>query len=182
MTYKPPARAVPGCGHSPTRRTVDSRCRPPGRGRHFGTRMRTSPTAAVDLYWIPLGAGGHSVRFNGRVFEAIEAARQHRKRCDLYHSALVIELDGDRYTIEVAPSPNADEASRGVVAIGPVGSATSAGGACFATRSAAGAADRFRIWSRRSANRSESPPTVGRSAGCSGSSRRSPRLSGGATS
>ena len=26
---------------------------------------------AVDLYWIPLGAGGHSVRFNGRVFEAI---------------------------------------------------------------------------------------------------------------
>jgi hypothetical protein len=84
--------------------------------------MRTSPTAAVDLYWIPLGAGGHSVRFNGRVFEAIEAARQHRKRCDLYHAALVIELDGDRYTIEVAPSPNADEASRGVVAMGPVGS------------------------------------------------------------
>jgi hypothetical protein len=28
----------------------------------------------VALYWIPLGAGGHSVRFNGRVFEAIEAA------------------------------------------------------------------------------------------------------------
>jgi hypothetical protein len=23
--------------------------------------------AAVDLYWIPLGAGGHSVRFNGKV-------------------------------------------------------------------------------------------------------------------
>jgi hypothetical protein len=76
----------------------------------------------VDLYWIPLGAGGHSVRFNGRVFEAIEAARHHRKRCDLYHAALVLELDGDRYTIEVAPSPNADEASRGVVAMGPVGS------------------------------------------------------------
>jgi hypothetical protein len=84
--------------------------------------MQTSPTAAVDLYWIPLGAGGHCVRFNGRVFEAIEAARQHRKRCDLYHAALVIELDGDRYTIEVAPSPDADEASRGVVAMGPVGS------------------------------------------------------------
>jgi hypothetical protein len=76
----------------------------------------------VDLYWIPLGAGGHSVRVNGRVFEAIEAARQHRQRCDLYHAALVIGLDLDRYTIEVAPSPDADEASRGVVATGAVGS------------------------------------------------------------
>lgn len=84
--------------------------------------METARTAAVDLYWIPLGAGGHSVRFNGRVFEAIEAARQHRQRCDLYHAALVVELNGDRYTIELAPSPDADEASRGVVATGPVGS------------------------------------------------------------
>jgi hypothetical protein len=78
--------------------------------------------AAVDLYWIPLGAGGRSVRFNGRIFEAIEAACQRRRRCDLYHSVLVVELDGDRYAIEVAPSPNADEASRGVVATGAVGS------------------------------------------------------------
>ncbi|HEX7300954.1 MAG TPA: hypothetical protein VF257_18300 [Solirubrobacteraceae bacterium] len=84
--------------------------------------MQTSRTAAVDLYWIPLGAGGHSVRFNGRVFEAIEAARQRRPRCDLYHAALVIELAGERYTVEVAPSPDDDEASRGVVATGPVGS------------------------------------------------------------
>lgn len=76
----------------------------------------------MDLYWIPLGAGGHSVRVNGRVFEAIEAARQHRQRCDLYHAALVISLGGDRYTIEIAPSPDADEASRGVVATGVVGS------------------------------------------------------------
>ena len=77
--------------------------------------------AAVDLYWIPLGAGGHSVRFNGRVFEALEAARQHRQRRDLYHAALVVELDHERYTIELAPSPDADEASRGVVATGAVG-------------------------------------------------------------
>jgi hypothetical protein len=84
--------------------------------------MQASPTAAVDLYWIPLGAGGHSVRFNGRVFEAIEAARRHRQRCDLYHAALVVEVDYDRYTIEVAPSPNADETSRGVVGTGAVGS------------------------------------------------------------
>jgi hypothetical protein len=84
--------------------------------------MQTSNTSAVELYWIPLGAGGHSVRFNGQVFEAIAAASQHRRRCDLYHAALVVELDGDRYTIELAPSPNADEVSRGVVATGAVGS------------------------------------------------------------
>ena len=83
--------------------------------------MTASP-AAVDLYWIPLGAGGHSVRLNGKVFEALEAARQHRQRCDLYHAALAIGLDGDRYTIEVTPSPDSDEASRGVVATGAVGS------------------------------------------------------------
>jgi len=84
--------------------------------------MQTARTAAVDLHWIPLGAGGHCVRFNGRVFEAVEAACQHRQRCALYHVALVVELDGDRHTIELAPSPDADEASRGVVATGAVGS------------------------------------------------------------
>jgi hypothetical protein len=84
--------------------------------------MQTSRTAAADLYWIPLGAGGTSVRFNGRVFEAIQAARRHRARCDLYHAALVVALDGEDYTIEVAPSPDADEAGRGVVATGAVGS------------------------------------------------------------
>ncbi|MDA0163263.1 hypothetical protein OM076_23515 [Solirubrobacter ginsenosidimutans] len=78
--------------------------------------------AAVDLYWIPLGAGGHSVRFNGQVFEAIDAARRRRRRRDLYHAAIVVQLDGDRYTIEVAPSPDADSASRGVVGTGAVGS------------------------------------------------------------
>jgi hypothetical protein len=78
--------------------------------------------AAVDLHWIPLGAGGHSVRFNGRVFEALAAARERRARCDLYHAALIVEVDGERYAIEVAPSPDADEQSRGVVATGPVGS------------------------------------------------------------
>jgi len=79
-------------------------------------------TAAVDLYWIPLGAGGHSVRFNGRVFEAIDAARRRRPRCDLYHAALVVGLGDERYTIEVAPSPDADGASRGVAGTGAVGS------------------------------------------------------------
>jgi hypothetical protein len=84
--------------------------------------MGTSRTAAVNMYWIPLGAGGHFVRFNGRVFEALGAARRHRRRCDLYHAGLVVELDGNPYTIELAPSPDADASSRGVVATGAVGS------------------------------------------------------------
>jgi hypothetical protein len=78
--------------------------------------------AAVDLYWIPLGAGGHSVRFNGKVFEAFAAVRARRRPRDLYHAALIVQLDGQRHTIEIAPSPDADEASRGVVATGAVGS------------------------------------------------------------
>ena len=78
--------------------------------------------SAVELYWIPLGAGGHFVRFNGRVFEAIAAAIGRRRRCDLYHAALIVDLDGERWTIELAPTPDADGASRGVVASGAVGS------------------------------------------------------------
>jgi hypothetical protein len=36
--------------------------------------------ASVELYWLPLGAGDASrcVRWNGRIFEAIKARRQHR--------------------------------------------------------------------------------------------------------
>jgi hypothetical protein len=72
----------------------------------------------VELYWIPLGAGGHSVRFNARVYEAIDAALHRRRRRALYHAALVVDGQG----IEIAPSPDAREADRGVVATGPVGS------------------------------------------------------------
>jgi hypothetical protein len=78
--------------------------------------------AAVDLYWLPLGAGGHSVRLNGLVFEAIAARLQHRTRCDLYHSALEVRVAADRYVIEMAPVWNDRVPARGVVAEGPVGS------------------------------------------------------------
>jgi hypothetical protein len=76
---------------------------------------------SVALYWIPLGAGGHVVAFNGRVFEAIAAARARRRRYGLYHAALEVELGGARYAIELTPTPDGDGASRGVVASGPVG-------------------------------------------------------------
>ncbi|MDX6688231.1 MAG: hypothetical protein QOF86_4359 [Baekduia sp.] len=94
----------------------------PSLSAKLGIAMPSSLAAAADLYWIPLGAGGHSVRFNGRVFEAIEALREHRERCELFHAALVVAVGGDRYTIEIAPSPDAHEAHRGVVAMGAVGS------------------------------------------------------------
>jgi hypothetical protein len=77
--------------------------------------------AAVDLYWLPLGAGGWFVRLNGRLFEALSARHQHRPPCDLYHSALEVRLDGERYVIEMAPVWNERAPDRGVVAEGPVG-------------------------------------------------------------
>lgn len=74
----------------------------------------------IDLYWIPLGAGGHFVRLNGRAYEAIEAAVQRRPRYDLYHSGLVVVVPDGRYTIEQTPArPRGEE--RGVVGIGPIG-------------------------------------------------------------
>jgi hypothetical protein len=112
----------PGLRTIRTHRACVFGCRPALWRRGLRRQMQTSRTAAVDLYWIPLGAGGRCVRFNGLVFEAMQAARRHRPRCDLYHAALVVKLDGEDYTIEVAPSPDADTASRGVVAIGAVGS------------------------------------------------------------
>jgi hypothetical protein len=78
--------------------------------------------AAIDLYWLPLGAGGHSVRLNGRVFEAIAARLDRRDRRDLYHSALVVSLDDARFAIEMTPIRPGDGAERGVVAEGAVGS------------------------------------------------------------
>jgi hypothetical protein len=77
--------------------------------------------AAVDLYWLPLGAGGHFVRMNGVLYEAAAALAQRRAPCDLYHSALEVRLRAQRYVIEMAPIFQAPPAQRGVVCIGPVG-------------------------------------------------------------
>ena len=79
-------------------------------------------TAWIDLYWLPLGAGGHVVRFNGRVYERLVALREHRQPLDLYHSALLLHLDGTTYAIEMGPAWNVAAPDRGVVAEGPVGS------------------------------------------------------------
>jgi len=83
--------------------------------------MPTSPVSgAIDLYWLPLGAGGHSVRLNGRIFEWFAARLEHRDRCDLYHSALEVHAPEGRFVIEQAPAWS-QGADRGVVAQGAVG-------------------------------------------------------------
>jgi hypothetical protein len=76
--------------------------------------------AAIDLYWLPLGAGGHSVRLNGKVFEAAAAWLGRRDRRDLYHSALRVYVPEGRFVIEQAPAWS-EAAERGVVAEGSVG-------------------------------------------------------------
>ena len=82
----------------------------------------TRDDAYVDVYWLPLGAGGRSVRLNGRVYEAIAAVHEHRRPRDLYHSALEIGVDGARYTVEMAPVWNDSSPQRGAVVEGAVGS------------------------------------------------------------
>lgn len=77
--------------------------------------------SSVDLYWLPLGAGGRSVRWNGRLFEAVVSRHQHRPVRDLYHSALEVRAAGARYVIEMAPVWNLDDPHRGVTVEGPVG-------------------------------------------------------------
>jgi hypothetical protein len=76
---------------------------------------------AVDLYGLPLGAGGHFVRLDGRLYEAIAARLQRRPARDLYHSALQVALSEATFVIEQAPVHHWSGAQRGVVADGAVG-------------------------------------------------------------
>jgi len=43
-----------------------------------------STEASIDLYWLPLGAGGNFVRLNGRIYEALKAYHERRRSLDLY--------------------------------------------------------------------------------------------------
>jgi len=97
----------------------------------YRQRRRTQPPSGdsapragsgVDLYWLPLGAGGHFVRVNGRLYEAVAARLAHRPARDLYHSALEVRVPEGRYVIESAPIRPSDGADRGVVGEGAVGS------------------------------------------------------------
>ena len=89
--------------------------------------MSTNPDgltrASVDLYWLPLGGGDapRLVRWSGRALEALVASHESRRRLDLYHSALEVQLDGDRFVIEMTPVWRDMDPDRGVVCEGPVG-------------------------------------------------------------
>jgi hypothetical protein len=77
--------------------------------------------SSIDLYWLPLGAGGKFVRFNGRLYEALKAGLEHRSRNDLYHAALEVRYQGNKLVVEMTPVWNSDTTNRGVVCEGPVG-------------------------------------------------------------
>lgn len=76
---------------------------------------------AIDLYWLPLGAGGWFVRLCGRGFETLAARLQGRAPAALYHSALEVNYGGERFVIEQTPIRDDRGAERGVVAEGAVG-------------------------------------------------------------
>jgi hypothetical protein len=80
-----------------------------------------TPAGGVAVYWLPLGAGGRVVRWNGRLYEALAARRDHRPAADLYHCALEVVVGADRYVIEMAPVWATRAPGRGVVRQGPVG-------------------------------------------------------------
>jgi hypothetical protein len=89
------------------------------------TDSSVNPSASeygVDLYWLPLGAGGHSVRLNGIVYEALVARAQRRRACDLYHSALEVRAPSGRFVIEMTPVRAGEGTESDIVAFGAVGS------------------------------------------------------------
>ena len=80
-------------------------------------------SVSVHVLWIPLGAGEASrlVRWTGRAFESACATIEHRAPLDLYHSALVVSVDGVRFGIEMAPAWRSTAAAGEVMRSGAVG-------------------------------------------------------------
>jgi hypothetical protein len=78
--------------------------------------------ARVLLYWLPLGAGGRSIGWNGRVFEQVVSRHEHRDVRDLYHSALEVVVDAERFVVEMTPVWLDRGVDHGVVREGAVGS------------------------------------------------------------
>lgn len=90
--------------------------------RVLSTDNGTTGTPAVDLYWLPVGAGdGPFFPFCCRVYEALVARIERRPPRDLYHSALQVHVSEGTFVIEQAPVPDLNGQERGVVAEGAVG-------------------------------------------------------------
>ena len=113
-----------------------------------------------------MGAGQHAVRRSTRVFESLDARRHHRARRTLYHAALEVQLDAERWTVEMAPAwGTGPPRNHGVTATGPVGFAASVPRGCSATRYGCGETGPCRTSDLRSAIPCTSPPTVPASVG-----------------
>lgn len=84
-----------------------------------------SAAAAIELYWIPVGAGtSRFQRASLRLWEAIEAARSRRPRAVLVHAALKLHPGGETSTLELMPAFVARTAPAlvtGPVGLGPAG-------------------------------------------------------------
>lgn len=77
--------------------------------------------ARADLWWLPVGAGGHVVVRTSRWWELARARHEHRAPRPLFHAALEVTDGRDRYVVEMAPAWTQRSRDRGVVASGPVG-------------------------------------------------------------
>ena len=85
--------------------------------------MSSAGAGAVDLYWLPLGAGGHVVRRCGGAYERLVALAAGRPPLDLYHAALEVITAEGRFAIELTPVPRGGGAAgRGSIGEGAVGS------------------------------------------------------------
>lgn len=85
------------------------------------TKRAVPEGVGIYLWWLPLGAGGHFVRFNGRIYELVRSRREHRRPLELYHTALEVVVPDGRYVIENAwPIPDDRPDDRGVTVQGPV--------------------------------------------------------------
>jgi hypothetical protein len=93
------------------------------------TTMGSAGTTAIDLYWLPLGAGGHSVRWNGRVFEWFAARLAHRGflMCPLCARVLVSKGATDNPQLPARPGGAAKVSCDGEVT--PVLAPSQVGGA-----------------------------------------------------
>ncbi|MCH8565092.1 hypothetical protein LTH96_04990 [Nesterenkonia sp. LB17] len=75
----------------------------------------------LDLWWIPVGAGGHVVVHTSRWWESLRALRARRRACRLFHAALEVFDGTSKYVIEMTPVWGQPSGPRGVVGQGPVG-------------------------------------------------------------
>ena len=74
----------------------------------------------VDLWWIPVGAGGHVVVHTSRWWESLRALRARRRPRPLFHAALQVFNGPEEYVVEMTPAWGQPSGPRGVVAHGPV--------------------------------------------------------------